>query len=167
MFASDKIIFMVDKLLSIESETMRNMKSDYGIIPMPKYDEAQADYYSMPYEVFHLYAIPITVPNPDEMSAVLEAMCAETWRKVIPTYSDLALKGKYMSDYQSRDMFDLILENMRIESGVLYAYHTSEIAAKLFRYSVGHDDMDRFASSLAQSSRQIPKLLKVLNSTLK
>ena len=116
--------------------------------------------------VFHLYAIPITVPNPDEISAVLEAMCAETWRKVVPTYSDIALKGKYMSDPQSRDMFDLIIENMRIESGVLYNYHTSEVAAKLFRYSVGHKEMDKFASSLAQSNRQIPRLLKLLNAAL-
>lgn len=166
MFASDRILFLSDKLLAIESETMRNMKSDYGIIPMPKYDENQSDYYSMPYEVFHLYAIPVTVPNPDEISAVLEAMCAETWRKVIPTYSDLALKGKYLNDPTSRAMFDKIIENMQIEAGVLYAYQSNEIAAKLFRYAVGHQEVDKFASTMAQCERLMPKLLDALNKSL-
>jgi len=166
MFASDKTLFLSDKLLAIETDTLRNMSSEYGIIPMPKYDEEQADYYSMPYEVFHLYAIPTTVPNPDEVSAVLEAMCAETWRKVIPTYSDLALKGKYLNDSTSRVMFDMIIENMKIEAGVLYAYQTNEVAAKLFRYSVGHKQIEKFSSSLAQCERIMPRLIETLNESL-
>ncbi len=163
LFASDRLLFMTSKLCSAETTELRNMASDYGILPMPKYDENQKEYGSMPFELFSMFSVPITAQNPGELTAVLELMCAESWRKVIPTYSDVVLKGKYLSDPESREMFELIIDSMRVEAGLLYCYQIDEISTFLMRYSIDWDDFDKFSSIYASKIKKANIGLRFLN----
>ena len=166
IFASDRLLFMTNKLCVAETTTLRNMSSDYGILPMPKYDENQKEYGSMPFELFSMFSIPTTAKNPDELTAVLELMCAESWRKVVPTYSDVVLKGKYLNDSDSREMFELIIDTMRVEAGLLYCYHIDEISTFLMRYSIGWDYYKHFASTYASKIKKANIGLRFLNEKL-
>lgn len=163
IFASDRLLFMTNKLCIAESKNLRNMTSDYGILPMPKYDENQNEYGSMPFELFSMFSIPITAEKPEELTAVLELMCAESWRKVIPTYSDMVLKGKYLNDPDSREMFDLIIDTMRVEAGLIYCYQIDEISTFLMRYSIDWDDFDKFSSVYASKLKKANIGLRFLN----
>lgn len=163
IFASDRLLFMTNKLCSAETVELRNMASDYGILPMPKYDEDQKEYGSMPFELFSMFSVPITAQNPSELTAVLELMCAESWRKVVPTYSDVVLKGRYLNDPDSREMFELILDTMRVEAGLIYCYHIDEISTFLMRYSIDWDDFDQFSSTYASKIKKANIGLRFLN----
>ncbi|MBR5452739.1 MAG: hypothetical protein IKV54_01535, partial [Clostridia bacterium] len=103
-FADNTVLFMNNKLIAIESTTLRNMQSDYGILPFPKYDEKQDGYYSFAHDSYVSFAIPRTNRNYNASGAVLEALASYTYRETEPAYLDTALKGKYMSDPQSRRM---------------------------------------------------------------
>jgi len=163
IFASDRLLFLTSKVCSAETIELRNMASDYGILPMPKYDENQKEYGSMPFELFSMFSVPITAQNPSELTAVLELMCAESWRKVIPTYSDVVLKGKYLNDPESREMFELIIDSIRVEAGLLYCYQIDEISTFLMRYSIGWDYFGKFSSVYASKIKKANIGLRFLN----
>ncbi|MBR6558758.1 MAG: hypothetical protein IKT70_07075 [Clostridia bacterium] len=120
MFAGDQLLFMNNKLLAIESATLRNMQSDYGILPFPKYDSNQKEYYTYAHDSYTSFGIPKTNRNPDVSAAVLEAMASYSYRETAPAYFDTALKGKYMSDPQSRKMLDLVVNGFTVDTAWIY-----------------------------------------------
>jgi len=86
----------------------RDMQSSYGIIPYPKYDESQKDYGALMHDTVMVMMIPITCQNVEASCAALEALSAESYRKVIPAYYEVALKVKYAQDEVSVQLLDLI-----------------------------------------------------------
>ena len=166
MFASGGTFMMSEKIGCAETAVLRNMQDDYGIIPMPKYDEKQKDYRSMPFEIFQTFAIPVTCADPAPVTAVLELMSAENWRKTIPIYSEVALKGKYLSDMDSRRMFDLITENVFVEAGLMYYVNLGDLPANVMRYPIERHDKDSCASNLTSKKRMVNFYIKALNERL-
>ncbi len=166
LFVSGNVFMVTQKLSSAELPEFRNMQDDYGLIPMPKYDNNQKEYYSMPYEIFQTYSVPKTNVNPGMATAVLEALCAETWRKVIPTYSEMVLKGKYLSDSQSRQMFDTIINSIKVDAGVFYYLKLGDIASALYRYRVSDNEPEGFTASLEKAKRFMNIYINELNNAL-
>ncbi|MCI8388626.1 MAG: hypothetical protein HFE63_09200 [Clostridiales bacterium] len=98
----------------------RDMNNDYGIIPYPKWDEAQDDYYTMVDGGFSALAIPKTVENVEMVGAVIEALCAETYRSVIPVYYDKALKEKGTRNEESKEMIDFVISKRIFDFGYVF-----------------------------------------------
>ena len=163
LFTSGRVFMITQKLACAEAPGYRNMQDDYGILPMPKYDKKQSEYYSMPFEIFQTYSIPKTVIQPEMVTAVLEALCAETWRKVIPTYSEMVLKGKYLSDPQSRTMFDKVIGSVKIDSGIMFYDKIGSIPSNLYRYPIEYNNAEHFTTNLASKSRMLKLFIKNLN----
>lgn len=93
------------------SEALREMKSDYGIIPVPKYNEEQEEYYSDTHDIIRLMVVPVTCNKVDSVSAVLEEMAYIGYRDVVSAYYDVALKGKYVRDDVSAQILDIIRDS--------------------------------------------------------
>ncbi|MBE6612466.1 MAG: hypothetical protein E7632_08235 [Ruminococcaceae bacterium] len=90
------------------AELLREMKDPYGIIPMPKLDDSQKDYISLVHDGTTLYCVPIAAKSIDMQCAVMEAMCSENYRTVIPVLYNVALKVKYTQDDVSSQVIDII-----------------------------------------------------------
>ncbi|MCI8387190.1 MAG: hypothetical protein HFE63_01835 [Clostridiales bacterium] len=116
IFSENRALFMDCSLKSIEA--MRSMETDFGIIPYPKFDEAQDRYYSR----VSYYNAPI-VPKSlqpekyDFTGAVLEYFNYESSITVIPAYIDVALKAKGTRDDESLEMLELIFESRMVDIG--------------------------------------------------
>lgn len=138
-FTSEYAMMVTLRLLEVEADDFRNMEN-YGILPMPKYDEAQTEYYSHAHDQFAVYGIVSTVPTTrvDNIGAVLECMAMEGYRTVTPAYFEIALKGKYSKDPQSWDMLDKIVNNVKIDGGLLYTIKLGDITQQL-RNTVKND----------------------------
>ena len=100
---------------------MREMEADFGILPLPKYDETQRDYYSF----VHTWAanacgILITAKNPERSAVILEEMAYQSMKHVTPVYYDLSIKTKFSRDEESVEMLDLIFKNRVCDLGYLY-----------------------------------------------
>ena len=112
------------RLCSVETEQFISMDSEYGVIPVPKYDEAQEKYYTYLHDQFTSYGITSVHAKDDEkiqmLGAVLEAMALESYKSVVPAYYETALKGRYLEDSESWRMLDMIYENVKLDPGVLY-----------------------------------------------
>ena len=157
-FANGQLLFMLNKFEAAEKETLRNMKSDYGIIPFPKYDEKQKEYGSHSHDNQMAFAIPITNENADMAAAVLEAMASYSYRDTHPTYLDFALKGKYMSDARARKMVDLI--NAHVSFDPYWAYVSTLGGGFVFSFrSALRSNNSAFASEYASAAASVKRNL--------
>ncbi len=98
----------------------REVESDYGFLPYPKWDTEQSNYYTMLDGHGPLFGIPITIGNNEFVGAITEAMSAEGYKQVTPAYYDVALKTKFTRDEESAEMIDLVLAGRVFDFGYLY-----------------------------------------------
>ncbi len=99
---------------------MRNMEDDYAILPYPKWDEAQENYYTMADGAHQSLAIPVTVRNMEAAGTITEALNAESYKILYPAYYDVALKVKGARDEESIKMLDMIKESCVFDFGFIY-----------------------------------------------
>jgi predicted small lipoprotein YifL len=110
---------------------MRSYDVDFGVLPFPKYDEAQEQYYSMMHLAGSVVSIPKSVEG-DSLSTVaylLEAISYYSVDTVTNLYYDLNLKTKNAKDAESGPMIDLILDNRVYD--VAYAYSLQGVVGNL------------------------------------
>lgn len=114
MFQNEQALFMDITFFYIAS--LRDMDADFGIIPYPKYDEEQKNYYSR-IEGCELTCVPVTAGDLERTSIILEALACESYKSVVPAYYEIALKTKYTRDEDSSRMLDIIFENRIFDLG--------------------------------------------------
>jgi len=114
MFNNSLALYMDVSMYHIEK--LRSSEVDFGIIPYPKYNEAQSNYFGR-VAYYIPTVVPITNDNLDMTGAVLETLMCESANTVVPAYYEIMLKGKYLRDNESSDMLDLILENCVVDIG--------------------------------------------------
>ena len=114
MFQNEQALFMDITFFYIAS--LRDMDADFGIIPYPKYDEEQENYYSR-IEGCELTCVPVTAGDLERTSIILEALACESYKSVVPAYYEIALKTKYTRDEDSSRMLDIIFENRVFDLG--------------------------------------------------
>ncbi len=111
MFSSGQALFIFyQRLASLENSSFRNASVDLAVLPYPLLDETQADYVTSTHDTAELGFIPYTVSdkNMPFVSAVIEVLCRETNKQVLPTYYESSLKIKYTRDRTSAQMIDII-----------------------------------------------------------
>lgn len=120
-FSSNQALFQAEVMLLIEA--LRNSDVNIGILPMPKYDEAQADYISyLDSWCQNVYSIPVTSERIPIIGFVLEAMAQESVNTLTPAFYDVCLTGKYVRDEESAGMLDIIFAHTRIEDSECYGW---------------------------------------------
>lgn len=118
-FQEDRALFYIAWLN--RASLFREMETDFGIIPMPKYDESQKDYYSF----VHMYCansitIPSTVSDTDKIGLIIEVLSAESKKVVTPAYYEKSLKSRGARDEESSKMLDIIFANRIYDLGYMY-----------------------------------------------
>ena len=110
VFSEARILLMTSLLSSAQS--LRSMEIDFGLIPMPKYDEAQEKYRTVVLEKFTIVGIPSSVKDQKMSEIIIEALASESISTTIPAYYDISLKLKQSRDMESGEMLDLIRGNI-------------------------------------------------------
>ena len=118
MFSGGQTLFYAIFFANISS--LRDMETDFGILPYPKLDEAQAQYASTSRDNFDLFVLPIDVKDQEFSGIITEALCAESYRSVVPTYYDVVLKTKTSRDEESAEMIDIIRDSLTFDLGHLF-----------------------------------------------
>jgi ABC-type glycerol-3-phosphate transport system substrate-binding protein len=123
---------------------LRSFDTDFGVLPLPKLNEAQEDYAHMIHPTACMIGVPVSLDTDeaDFTGFVLEAMAAESRNWLVPAYYTIALEGKFMRDEESKEMLDIILRTRRYDLG--YAANWGNIMTG-YQTSVRRGDAD-FAS---------------------
>ena len=125
MFTGGRALFVTGTL--DQSAKLRNMETNFGILPFPKYDGEQEEYLSHSYDGHSIFAIPSSLLNPDMSGMIMEALGAESRYSVIPKYYDVVLKGRTTRDDESQELLDIIRENLFFDFGFVHSVYLDRI----------------------------------------
>lgn len=157
IFKDNKALFMWVRMRV--AENLRDMEADFGIIPVPKFDEAQSDYYST---VNKYTAATVCIPNSggidvDLAGAVIEAMSAEGHYGLREAYYENNLGKKIARDPESTEMLDIIMGNRVYDTGEIY--NIGSISDKLYSLSSGKTGIG-IATVIKQNEKVVSKSLE-------
>ena len=103
------------------ASVLRGMDTDFGIIPIPKYDEIQEEYHTTVHDSTTVICFPRTINDPDMSGLIAEALCVYSHYDVIPEYYEISLKTKSSRDTESEAMIDLIRDSLMFNFGEMYS----------------------------------------------
>ena len=163
IFVNDRALFgfeVVNYLRVLNAQ----MISEYGVLPVPKYDKAQEQYYSFSNAgVGTTLSIPTSAAqlDMDLFAQTLETYCLLSQKLVKPAYYEITLMTRNIQDLDSAEMLDLVFQHRIYD---LAAYFGDLGLAGIFEEAaIGTDDT--FSSKYASASRAFNK--KVRNMLIK
>jgi len=99
------------------------MEDDYAILPFPKLDDTQTEYYSHINSFFPVAScVPVTCGRMDIVGYVMEALAFLSQTTVVPEINEVVLKEKVARDEDSKLMIDLIYRNMTTDLNGIYNF---------------------------------------------
>ncbi len=118
-FQEGNVLFVIGHPFNM-SVTYRELNANIGFVPCPKYDSEQERYYSPTY-AGEMMAILKTLPDErlENVSAILEALSFSGMHDVLPIYREVTMKGKSARDLESEEMFDIVLDSMSFDFGLI------------------------------------------------
>ncbi|MBE6632171.1 MAG: hypothetical protein E7623_05655 [Ruminococcaceae bacterium] len=120
LFKEDRTLLHGDWIYNVTE--FRMMESDFGILPLPKFDTNQESYHSFSQGWGLANAIPVnTKPEDYEfIGVIVEALSCYSYNKVLPAYYDYTLKGRDTRDTDSWRMLDLINSTLIYDFGYFF-----------------------------------------------
>ncbi|MCL1792837.1 MAG: extracellular solute-binding protein [Oscillospiraceae bacterium] len=93
----------------------RSMDSDFGVVPVPKFDESQKNYSVYAYPLYAMLTIPSTYGGDakalDMIGTVMEGLASASYKHLTPAFYDTAFATKYTRDEESIEMLDIVLRS--------------------------------------------------------
>ena len=162
MFQNNQAMFMWIRMADVEN--LRAMDTDFGILPIPKYDTIQENYLQTvnPY-VGTVVVVPQSASDLERIGIFLEALSAESRKVLLPAYYDIMLTNKLTRDEESLEMLDIIFSNRVYDVGDIYNF--GDIAGQLIYMTMTYDrNMSSKYETLSPAiDAAIEKLIKAYN----
>ena len=163
IFVNDRALFgfeVVNYLRVLNAQ----MTSEYGVLPVPKYDKAQEQYYSFSNAgVGTTLSIPTSTAQVDMdlFAKTLETYCLLSQKLVKPAYYEVTLMTRNIQDIDSAEMLDIVFQHRIYD---LAAYFGDLGLSGIFEEAASGTD-DTFSSKYASASKAFNK--KVRNMLIK
>lgn len=95
----------------------------YGILPTPKYNESQEEYYNIVSAILaSCIAIHNNVKDPEASAAVAEALAATSTDTLRKAYYEVVLKTRKFNDEEDEYALDVIFNNRLYEMATIYDF---------------------------------------------
>lgn len=117
-FTKGKAFFHMGNVGNIAN--VKDQDFDFIVLPMPKYDTAQTEYYSVTDAWNTMYGIPEKVANSDMSSAVLEALASYAHRALKPVVFEECFSTKFVADPEDSAMVQLVYDCLVYDPAMLY-----------------------------------------------
>ncbi len=157
MYENNQALFLMRGMETITE--LRAMETDFGILPFPKLDENQNDYYSPVGAWKSMFlCIPAVQQDAERTAVILEALAAESRYTLRPAYYDVSLKGKNARDEESVEMLDIILSTRIYDFGWYYQFgNYNNHIMDLFR-NYNSDFASMYEKNLSAALSDVQKL---------
>jgi len=120
-FMEDRVLFL--HYVTQNAKALRDLEFEFGILPQPKFDARQEDYYSLAQS--NVMVIPSNYHDPDMAGVLVEALSIYSNRYVLPALYENTFNYKYLRDEDSIEMFNIIKNSL--------------VYDKLWNYAEGHN----------------------------
>ena len=128
MFADGRVAFTLVTHLGDQVKPAIENDVSYGIVPYPKVNVEQENYYGACTD--YLFTIPMTIRDNERVGAVLEAMAYAGYKHIRPAYCEQTLKTRFATDPDCAEMLNLIFDNRVISFSYLYSGMQANLIAK-------------------------------------
>ena len=111
-FREDRAMFYAEVLSTVIS--LRDMDTEFGLLPMPKYNEAQKDYTTYVNTAASFIGVPKYwegTTDARRSGVILEAMAYYGHEYITPEYMEKTIKGKGTRDFESIGMLNIIMKH--------------------------------------------------------
>ncbi len=144
---------------------LRNVESfDYGVVPYPKFNTDQDDYYSRVVDAW-LHVVPKTCTDVDRASVILEALASGSSQHVFPAYYEKVLKYSVLRDEKSIEMLEIIRAH-RVFDLADVTWHQEiryNLDTKLFSENPSYKDVATFGEDYnSAAKKKINELLAIV-----
>ena len=154
-FLKGGIVFCGAMLGPINS--LRDMESDFGVIPMAKKDETQENYgHYVSNGWTTAYAIPMTNKDPDRTGIILEVLCGFSTDTVRSALYDVLFAAKLVRDTESVEMLDIIFDTKSYDWAVDFSWGGN--FANLYN-GIYNTKNNTYVSGATKSQKIINKML--------
>ena len=153
MFADGQLLFRAVEHLGFPH--LRDTELNYGILPLPKYDEAQTQYYTPVGSWDGAYVcIPKYTADVERTSTIIERTAYISQVIVTPAYYTRTLEGKYVKDEDSYDMIALQISSRMYDPGYMFNFGglQDSITQLSLNFSTNYTSMLKAYQSKAQAA---------------
>ena len=119
MFANGQGIFYSSQLCRVND--LRATEFDFGIVPYPKWDAAQENYFSFVDGHASMMAVPRNLPNDEWTGMIIEELSFMSYRDILPVYYDVVLNVKMVRDEESVEMLKILFDSKNFDFGYVWA----------------------------------------------
>ncbi len=172
-FEEGRALFCLNRVYMADSEynkgagPLRNADWEYGILPVPLYDNSQENYVTVVGNPFTLWCVMQNAKDPSMSSAVIECLASEGYRKTSPALFENNMKYRYTPDTvgkgDSARMFDLIRETIAFDLGRIFSDITglmSEMPSKTAAASISWSSVQaKYKNTLKRGLSDLNKAL--------
>ena len=116
-FLEGRSLLFFDRLLILTNDDTRQSDVNYGILPLPKYDESQDGYITPTFDC--QFAIPATVSDTDKLGIVINALSRAGYEITRTEFFETALSKKYTRDEDSVEMLGIIGDTLTVDLAYL------------------------------------------------
>ncbi|MBQ2708465.1 MAG: hypothetical protein IJF67_09375 [Clostridia bacterium] len=158
-FEKQKCLFFGGELKT--ASLLRNMEQSFGIIPIPKIDESQKEYYVTSVHQCPAFVIPVTNSAPEEVGLIFDALSYESDASVLDLYFNEYVEQKGLRNEDSIEMLDIIVSSRSYDIGVVYGWITTlETALKTAIQEGNTDISSAVATNEASITENLNKMLE-------
>ena len=161
LFQTDRAMFFTTSMNNLITgynalPSCREMKSDYGVLPLPKYDESQDGYFTFgnpagPSGV----AVPKTIRDPEKIGTIIDTLAYFSDQYIRYAAYDCILKGKTARIEGSDEMLDIIYKYVYFDMNSVFNFgSTWDILFK----AVGNN-CETYVSDLAKAESRTEKAI--------
>lgn len=165
LFYNDGAVCMIGTISDMSSFT--NMKSDWGILPVPKVSETQSSYHSYMNVSTPVISVPSGSSEIDRIGLLLQALNASSYECVTDSWYTYYMNN-VVRDNNTMNMIDIIRTSRRYDFALMFgsAYNTVPAATyQLFKNCALNNRKiaDYYESNAALVNNQMSKTFEAYN----
>ncbi|MBR6427781.1 MAG: hypothetical protein IKS28_08160 [Clostridia bacterium] len=144
--------FHMAHMMTVASE----YESSVGIVPCPKYDEEQKEYYSRAgYNGATAITVLKSTGDVERAGIVLETMAAESKNFISPAFYEKLFTDRYTDDEESKDMLDIVIRSEIIDLDQVFQW-ANILVSTSYAAEQGNASAARiFAKYLTMANRKL------------
>ena len=162
-FTSAESIFTMNMLKNAENLYKSGIK--YTLIPMPMYDDQQADYVVTAHDEYSSISICASVGEASKYTAVVEDLCYRSHDTTYNAKYEKTYAGHYAQTLKNRKMFDYMFEHLNFSLGSVYSFILGE-CKNIPRYLI-YPETNKYPTEGANRLGSIPTMFINLENTAK
>ena len=120
IFSNGQILFVQNGAGTFNQLVEFGMEDEYGIVPNPKYDTNQQEYYHCPDNNTTVLVIPSTNNDYERLGILLEDMAYQSSQTILPSYYETVIKIRRAPVPEIAEMVEIIKNSISYHVGMIF-----------------------------------------------